>query len=334
MTALLIRADAGPTIGIGHLMRCLALAQAWDGPVRFLTACDQPTLLDRIAEEGFALELLPASHPDPADWPATAAALSATPGVCVVLDGYHLDTDYQRRVRQTGHPLLVIDDMVHLAGYEADLLLNQNLHARPEMYADLTDAQLLLGSRHVLLRQAFFSARTQRQIPPRARNLLVTLGGSDPSNQTAKVIAAVGMIDDPGLAVTLVIGASNPHDYNPDDPRISLLRATDQMPALMAAADLVVSAAGSTCWEIAYMGLPAILLTVVDNQQGIASHLEQAGCAIDLGLQTDVCAAQIAQALESLLASAEARRKMSAAGATLIDGQGASRVAAALRALA
>jgi spore coat polysaccharide biosynthesis predicted glycosyltransferase SpsG len=71
MRKLLIRADASTEIGTGHLMRCLALAQAWHaegGRVTFLSRCDSPALRRRVREEGARFIPLPAAHPDPTDW--------------------------------------------------------------------------------------------------------------------------------------------------------------------------------------------------------------------------------------------------------------------------
>ena len=89
---LLIRADANTRIGTGHLMRCLALAQAWkdsDGGVIFITDCESAGLLQRLSDEGFQIVTLDRSYPDPGDWEATSQVLAAHPNAWVVLDGSH-----------------------------------------------------------------------------------------------------------------------------------------------------------------------------------------------------------------------------------------------------
>src|ERR1700719_625946 len=118
--ALFIRADASSSMGTGHLMRCLALGQAWrdgGGKVVFTTACTNPALLHRLGAEGFDLRgpeaLGHAPHRDA--W--------------LVLDGYHFEGQCQRRSRQKGWRILTIDDMAHLPHYYADALLNQNVGA-------------------------------------------------------------------------------------------------------------------------------------------------------------------------------------------------------------
>ena len=132
MMNLVIRADANANIGTGHLMRCLALAQAWQshgGKAIFVTACESDGLRNRLAEEGFEVIPLVTTHPDPGDWASSSELLMMHPGSWVVLDGYHFVPSYQLRIKKLGHPLLVIDDMANLDHYYADVLLNQNIHA-------------------------------------------------------------------------------------------------------------------------------------------------------------------------------------------------------------
>src|SRR5690349_20227618 len=96
---LLIRADGGPLIGTGHLMRCLALAQQWlrlRGPVTFLLADDVPAFRTRLQGEGGPLQLISAEPGSEADARATLAAASTLAARWIVCDGYHFGADYQR----------------------------------------------------------------------------------------------------------------------------------------------------------------------------------------------------------------------------------------------
>ncbi|MGQ9755923.1 MAG: UDP-2,4-diacetamido-2,4,6-trideoxy-beta-L-altropyranose hydrolase, partial [Desulfotomaculales bacterium] len=192
---LIIRADANAWIGTGHLMRCLALAQAWQdhgGKVVFITACNSPFLKQRLRNEGFDVVGLQYVHPDPADLKTTMNVLAVHPGAWLVLDGYHFDFTYQRLVKEAGHQLLVIDDMAHLDRYNADIVLNQNIHAHNLHYFCEPYTRLLLGTKYVLLRREFWSWRNyKREVPEVAKKVLVTMGGSDPGNVTLKVIRAL-----------------------------------------------------------------------------------------------------------------------------------------------
>jgi len=333
---LVIRVDSNTEIGTGHVMRCLALAQAWKdsgGEVTFITACESKGLLDRLSNEGFQIIRLDYPYPDPADWEATSEVLAAHPNVWVVLDGYHFDPAYQRRIKEVGHPLLVIDDMAHLEHYYADIVLNQNLHAEQLHYSCEPYTQLLLGTQYVLLRREFLQWQGwKREIPKMARKVLVTLGGSDPDNQTLKVIRVLQQVDVDGLEAVVVVGPSNRHFRelqsaicNPQSA-IRVVQNVTDMPELMAWADVAVSAGGSTCWEMAFMGLPNLVVVLADNQRNIAEGLDAVGATVNLGSYENLSTAEIAQALTRLLVAAEMRAEMARRGRELVDGEGVARV--------
>ena len=336
----MIRADANTRMGTGHLMRCLALAQAWQvqgGEAVFVTACDSEGLLQRIRGERFQVVELQKTYPDPDKWDATSRVLAAYPEAWVVLDGYHFDPAYQRRVKKTDHPLLVIDDMAHLDHYYADVVLNQNIHALQLEYSCEPYTRLLLGTDYVLLRREFWPWREwEREIPDVARKVLVTLGGGDPDNQTLKVIRALQQVNVDGLEVTVVVGASNPHFEELEFAvrhslfDIRLVRNVSDMPELMAWADVAVTAGGSTCWEIAFLGLPNILLVLADNQKGIAEKLGKTSVVRNLGWYEGVTSKQMAETLSNLISDRKQRQQMSANGQKLVDCKGGKRVTLSL----
>ena len=337
---LLIRADANARMGTGHLMRCLALAQGWqarDGRATFVTACESDGLRQRLSDEGFQVVALEQPYPDPADWEITSKVLAAHPGAWVALDGYHFDPAYQDQIRKAGHRLLVIDDMAHLEHYYADVVLNQNIHAEQLNYSCEPYTRLLLGTEYVLLRSEFLAWRGwQRKIPEVASKVLVTLGGGDPDNQTLKVIRALQQVSVDDLEAVVVVGASNPHfDELQSAIRhspfaIRLVRNASNMPELMAWADVAVSAGGSTCWELAFMGLPNLVLVLADNQRLIAEGLDSAKVALNLGWYNEVTVVQIREALTNLMISKDARLLMAKQGQRLVDGKGEYRVTSAI----
>lgn len=321
-------------------MRCLALAQAWKdagGKAAFITACRNEGLLGRLREEEFEVHLLSSSYPDPGDWEVTKNVLARHPDAWVVLDGYHFDETYQKRIKDAGNRLLVIDDMAHLKHYYADIVLNQNLHAEDLHYSCEPYTRLLLGTKYVLLRREFLAWRDwKREVSEVARRVLVTLGGSDPENYTLKVIQALQKVDISGLEAIVLIGASNPHAdvlkkaVEQSRIPIRLIENAKNMPELMAWADVAISGSGSTCWELAFMGVPSLVLILAENQRLIAEGLDQAGAAVNLGWCTDVPIIQMAQALIQLLGALAIRSDMAQRGRELVDGGGSTRLIATL----
>ena len=335
MKTLAIRADALPATGLGHLTRCLALAHAaraagWR--VHGIGRIGDPAVRARARQSLDAWHDCPASHPDPADLPATLAALDDIAPDWIVLDGYAFDTGYQRALRARAR-LLVLDDGPRLDRYGADLLLDQNLGAESRSYVLEDGGRCLLGSAYILLRPAFLEQRADRSRS--ASRLLVTLGGIVERPALEAILAGLAQVEAP-LDITLLTGTDPAalewaREHVPPPHRWNLLPWHDDMPALMAAADLAIAAAGSTAWELAYMGLPALLLVLADNQAGIATALQAAGTAVNLGVCDAGFAARLAGELERLLADPPRRERLSAQARALVDGRGAQRVLEAMR---
>ena len=281
---LIIRADASIRMGTGHVMRCIALGQAWQdagGNVSFVSCCESDGIKKRIREEGFGLSELSGSYPESEeDISITLDIAGQTGAAWVVVDGYHFDLAYQKALRQAGLKLLYVDDYNHLPEYEADILLNQNIGAEELDYHCNSECRRLLGLRYVMLRREFRYINSKRESGGALQHVLVTMGGSDPDNATLQVIKAFLRLDVEQLHVRVVVGASNPHlkslrnAIKNQPARVELLTAVNDMPTLMQWADFAISSAGSTCWELAAVGVPFATVILADNQQGIANGLE------------------------------------------------------------
>lgn len=342
---LVIRADAGPRVGVGHVMRCLALAQAWKragGRAVFVGRIASEGLTRKLAAESMAL-VVPADN-DPDGLTALLAVLAAKTGApgasWCVLDGYGFGPGFQAAVRRDGRRLLVLDDQAHFSCYHADAVLNQNPHAPGLAYDSDPGATLLLGCEFALLREEFLNLpQPTRPAPPQVRRVLVTMGGADPDNVTAVVLAALAAVGDPGLEVTLVAGPANRHAQSLVSalavaPLIGrLLIDPANLPEMMVASDFVISAGGSTCLELCFLGVPLAVTVLANNQASGAAALAQAGAALPLGPAQDLSIPETAAALRAVFSDASRRAAMAKTGARLVDGQGAGRVVARLLAL-
>ena len=344
---LLIRADASVSIGTGHIMRMIALGQAWQaqgGQVHFLCAEITPALEQRLESEGFHLLRIDATLGSPEDLSATMRLISETlqadrQNARVVLDGYHFGSDYQLGIKAAGFKLLVVDDYGHADFYHADWVLNQNISAREELYAKRSpDTKLLLGPKFAMLRKEFLAYKDwQREIAPVAKKILVTLGGSDPDNVTLEVIQALIDLD---LHAKVVIGGSNPHlreienflHSQKDSPAlIEVIVNATNMPELMAWADLAITAAGCTCWELAFMGLPSIFVILAENQVSIASRLEAEGFVVCLGNGVGLKKDKLAEAISTHAKNKNFLQSFSEQGRQIVDGYGAQRMVAEMQ---
>jgi len=328
-------------MGTGHAMRCLALAQAWrDGGGRVVAAMAEstPSIQAKFVGEQCAVVSLSCSPGTQDDASLTLRLAQQHRAAWIVVDGYQFGAAYQRALKAAGFKVLFVDDYGHAEHYSADIVMNQNVGSGEDLYANReAHTRLLIGARYCLLRREFSSWRDwRREIPLRGRRVLVTMGGSDPENLTARVIQALTLAKVEELEATVVVGGSNPHFEMLEDSavrsgkKIAVQRDIRNMAEEMAAADLAVSAAGSTCWELCLMGLPALLVDVADNQTALARELDRRGCAVHVGDGT-TSVEEIAEQLNRLCRAQELRQSLSQHSRGLVDGDGANRVVAALQ---
>jgi UDP-2,4-diacetamido-2,4,6-trideoxy-beta-L-altropyranose hydrolase len=337
---IIVRADASEQIGSGHVMRCLALAQAWQdsgGEAVFAGAMRSPGTEARLQSEGMKTVFFPV-EPGGADDAAKTIALAREIGTLwTVADGGHFGAEYQRAIKAAGLKLLFIDDNGHAASYHADIILNQNFQDDAGLYQNRdSNTQLLLGTRYALLRREFLKWREwKREFPAVARKVLVTMGGADPNNVTLKVVQALKTVD-LELEAIVITGWDNPHFAELENAAsesqnaIRIEKSVTDMPELMRWADVAVSAGGSTCWELMLQRVPACVIVKAEIEWIVAEGLSKRGIALSAGWWEQVTATRLAAELTGLMRDPQRREQMGAAGAKLIDGQGGRRVVAAM----
>lgn len=333
---LIFRADAGKQIGSGHLMRSLALAQSWQelgGEVIFVTNCESIALIEKLKNAGFKIVKIENSYPHPSDLEITKKILSQHPNSWCIVDGYHFDSDYYDSIRKDGNRVLAVDDTVRLAFYDVDAILNQNINAEELDHKCPPETVALLGTKYTMLRQEFLKRQDrQHEIAEIAQKILITMGGSDFQNQTLKAIRAIEKLAIKNLQIRAVVGSSNPHlaelekIIENSSAHIELIRNAENMAELMNWADLAISAAGSTCWELCFMGVPTVLIVTADNQIDLAEGLGETDFAENLGWFEKVSVEDVADTLSQILPDKQRRKKMSKTGQTIVDGKGTKRI--------
>lgn len=333
---LLIRADAGADIGVGHVMRCLALAQTWQdqgGRAAIALTPGGEALNDRLCSSGVEVTVIDVERGSDTDADVTARV--ARDAVAVVADGYRFGTSYQRRLHDKldGSPLMVIDDYGHADRYVADFVLNQNASASPALYSSReTYTRLLLGTQYALIRREFSGSRPTGRFPVRAERLLVTMGGADVAHLLPRVLDALERLGTEAPQATIVLGSTTPHaDYIVERAAelptpAQVVRDVRDMKRLMEGSDFALVASGSVVWELAYCNVPTLAVVVAENQKAHTQHLAESGACHTLGWHESVTSTVLADAIASLARDTLARRSMTEAGAKVIDGRGAERV--------
>lgn len=339
-----IRADASVAIGSGHVMRCAALADGLrerGAQVVFVCRTAPGDMGGWLAAAGFEVRMLPAAQWSWQDDAAQVLALLDGEAIdAIVVDHYGLDARWEEQAARIA-PVMAIDDLADRP-HACELLLDQNLYDDgARRYDGLVPVacECLLGPRYALLRPQFADARSRRRPQHRkVERVLVCFGGSDAGNETAKGIEALRLLGG-GLAADVVIGGGNPHRRAIEQlcaslPWTRLLVQAEDMAQLMLDADLCIGAGGSTTWERCCVGLPGILVAVADNQVQAMRTLSRHGCVHFMGMASDVSARDLADAVAALMASPERLAALADNGLRLVDGEGVSRVAERLMAMA
>lgn len=335
---MVARADASLTMGTGHVMRCLALAQAWQalgGSVRFVMAESMPGIDQRLFEEGVEVTKIGFGAAIDANELITVAGEFGASWL--VVDGYQFGPAYQRTIKNHGINLLLIDDAGQCSPYCADIILNQNVYADETNYKKRSESTaLLLGPSYALLRRDFLPwINWCRELPPVAKEVLVTMGGSDPDDMTSQILRALQRLEIP-VNLTLLLGHGNPRESSVRrvakqfPGHVSVLNQVRYMPELLSRMDLAISAAGTTCYELAFMRVPMILFVIAQNQAPALVAFANSRGAIGADWQANSNNLQFLQLLRDAIEDRELRASLVNNARGLIDGLGASRVCQSL----
>lgn len=349
---IVFRADASFRIGSGHVMRCLTLADALrerGADCLFLSRAHEGHLLDTIRARGHhavALGLLPRTPPpcgrgdyhlwlgatQAQDAEACAARIE-TPADWLVVDHYGLDAQWEDLMRPKARRILALDDLAD-RDHSADMLLDQNHYRDQETRYEgriLPTCTRLLGPAHALLRPEFARARSATRSGPIQR-VLVFFGAADARNLAGLALEALHGPELSNLEVEAVASPSSPHypalqALAAARPRTLLHGHVPDMAALMARADLALGAGGTATWERLCVGLPALVVTLADNQVRLARDLAEEGWIRLLGPAQEMNVESFRRSLREALADPEALRAQAREGGRRVDGLGAGRVA-------
>ena len=321
-----IRVDGNSEIGFGHLMRMKALA-------RELSKLGAEVIfLSRNPEniEGYRVLQLDWQTGDEEDLRVEEILMNMQAGM-LIIDSYEYTQERLDRMGQMALLSVYVDDL-NRQPFNTDFVINGNLYAPGLPYRG--KARFLLGTKYLLMREEFVG------VPPRLPNrgvehVLITFGAADMENVTPEILRALKIYEHfKDLHWHVVIGpvfrnvagiTAETRDY----PNVTL-HYSPVIKDLIDFCDISISAAGSTTYELAACGVPALLIITADNQVRLAQEAERQGMAINLGWYHELDVARLYSALDKLIINYELRVQMAMHGQELIDGRGARRVAAIL----
>lgn len=316
-----IRVDASVEIGTGHVMRCLTLAHRLkkaEKYVAFICRDTEGQCIKLIEQQGFEVFILPNSEGSlwnfvsnywEKDAQETINILKKYNVERLIIDHYSIDIKWEKMVRPFVNEIMVIDDLANRK-HDCDILLDQNFYLDMDTrYEGLvpSSAKMLLGPSHALLRDEFIEAK--KHIKPfngRVERLFVFFGGSDPTNETERVLKVIiPILEKYDLNVDVVVGDSNLNKNQIKElvltyDRIHYHCQINNIAELMAKADLAIGAAGATIWERAFLRLPSIVIAVAKNQVEVAKAVSSTGAIMYLGVSNEVIYNQLLINMELL----------------------------------
>ena len=356
-----VRADASRRIGLGHLKRCLALAQALraqGAEVAFVTRVTDVDSAGLVGAAGFPLLPMPRlrdgadehdDRPPPLaallarrwdhDAADTTCAVHAWQPQVVVVDHYGIDARWHCAVRQaTGAALVAIDDLADRP-LVPDLLVDHNPsadHAAKYRAVLRYPAPICGGPQHALL-DAAFAAQARCVVEPVLKSIGIFMGGTDPENFSAFAVRACR--EHAGWTGPIQIATTSAHPslamlraLQASDPLLDIVVDQPNLAAFHAAHGLQVGAGGGAMWERCSLGTPTIALITADNQRQSIPLVAAAGAVLGLDAmgQGDARCRELGAAVSRLIDSPDERRALHERALALVDGQGAARVATAV----
>lgn len=314
-------------------MRCLTLAKALAScaDITFICRAETGHLADLIHQQGFKVQLLAADIPliQHQDAHQTINCIDGLYDL-LIIDHYQLAAEYETPLRPHCSHIMVIDDLANRQ-HDCDILLDQNLLPNAELrYQGYVPAhcQQLLGPKYALLRDEFYQASPH---PTEKNHLLVFFGGADADNLTSQTLLALQQLKFSACPVDIVIGANNPAKAQVTKlcqqlPTVKLHVQCNYMAKLMQQAQLMIGAGGSTHWERCYSGLPALVVTVAENQRATTRYLAELGACVWLGDTPDITSALLVKEISAYLAQPEQLNTMTRQAKNIIPAQAGTRL--------
>jgi len=327
---ILVRADGDNRIGMGHIIRTMALAKEF-----MLRNCEviyfvkeYNVVIDLLKENGFNTININCKTSLDKEIEIIEQVIIENKIDIFIGDAKHINQYYLNRVEHKCSYLVLIDVLGDMS-IGADIIINGGIYVEQlEIKAKEYNRNTLLGTNYSLLREQFYECR-QRHINRKVNNILITMGGADILELTPKILKYICDFNEE-LSIDVVVGYAccNKHEiekvaYNKTN--INLYYNVTNMAELMYKCDLAISAGGTTLYELAATGTPTIGIIQVENQILQTTKFEEKGLIINLGNGNELTKTKFLYTFKSLSNNYKKRKEMSKLGQMIIDGKGAKR---------
>lgn len=332
-SAVLIRADTPTGLGSGHILRMIALGQAWrsnGGRVIFVTNTVSEVLLSRLHNEGFEVHRTIGAHPAREDIEKTLYLGQTCAVRHIVLDGYHFDRVYVQHLRGAGFCVAMVEDINQQDFYEPDILLVPAPDAKNYGFCTAPWTKKLFGPEYALIRKEFLQAKKPQRLLGPSPHVLVSFGGEDTPNATGLVLQSLMTIGWLGR-VSVALGVLNLHRkrlmefLHNNMLDIEILPFQDNMADIFGEVDILVGAGGGTCWEACFFGVPSFCLAISKNQEPVLESLSKLKALVYGGNILTLNEKEFTLQLQKFLQCPSDLQAMREYALQLVDGKGVER---------
>jgi len=270
---ILIHANSSKTIGLGHVMRSIVLAQRlqeqdYHVEISFVVQNLGGNINHKILERGFALQLLKTDNID-----ELIALNNQKKADLLIIDSYMINSKEERFIKKNiKNKLLVFDDIFQKR--YADIILNHGIQVKKKEYKNLVPkkSKVFAGAKFTLLRDEFFKSY---KVKSRDKKVAIILGGNDTQNLSLKLKTLLKKIDT-SYKITIITSSVNPHlKALKKGTDFSLLVDIDNVAKVLTAQSFVICASGGNLFEVMSLGVPFINIQVAGNQQNIVKFLKK-----------------------------------------------------------
>ena len=294
-----IRVESNEKIGTGHLMRCLTIANSLrkkGNQVYFISKNMSEESKKLLESNKFSVKLLDYKRKKfdykiDAKFTIEIIKKEKENSTFLIIDNYQIDQKWETLVKKFVKKTVVIDDLANRK-HNCELLIDQNLNSdiKEKQYKKLVPKNciLLIGTQFAILRPEFYELRKLIKTRTKLKNILISYGGTDPSNETIKVLKALKNLNLKNINTYIISGNLNSKNKEIEHLSRKLKNSkfyeyTKNIAKLMIKADIAFGGAGTTSWERCCLGLPTIITILSDDQKDIAEALDENVCGINLG---------------------------------------------------
>lgn len=288
-----IRADGGSTIGMGHIMRTLVLAEELkkNHNVFYICRIDKPLSdrykpgIDLVKNKGFKIITIYEDE--------LKQKIINIKADCIITDSYDVDEEYFDILRSKFFisGCIYDTDCENIDTFNVDFFINPDLYALEQNYKTKNCNKVLLGSKYIILRKEFleFEGYHKNKLSPAIKNIMITLGGGNCDFCISKILKDVKDLKQFNFYVVLGSAFKNKdkllNKYK-EYSNIKIKYNVTNMCDLMRKCDLAISSCSTTLYELMYLGIPTICVITADNQVVMGDYLKKLDiirvCEIDL----------------------------------------------------